>query len=446
MEPGRHAVVMGASMGGLLAARVLAERYERVTLIDRDALRDADEPRKGVPQGRHAHGLLAGGRVALEQLFPGLTSELTARGALLGDLAGDCLWYAQGGYLDGTGCGLAGLLVSRPLLERAVRDRVSRLPQVRIVDRCPVRGLAFVEGRQRVSGVELARGETLAADLVVDACGRGSQARNWLAAAGFEPPPVEGIEVGIRYTTRAYRRRPHEAQGKRAVLVAAGPPSWRSAAALAQEGDRWILTLAGYLGDEAPAEECGFLEFARSLGVTEITEIAGRAFPISPFYRFAYPASVRHRWEVTRVPAGYLAFGDAICSFNPVYGQGMTVAALEALALRDCLAREEKLAERFFKSASRLVDIPWSIAAGADLRNPAVVGRRTAAGRLLNGYIARLQAAAQQDGSLTRAFLEVTNLMAQPWRILTPAVAWRVLVHSRRYHPSAPARSHALSA
>ncbi len=423
-----RAVVIGGSMGGLLAARALSGYFQHVTVLERDSFPEPDGPRKGVPQGRHAHGLLARGREALEDLFPGLTSELMARGALLGDLTGECAWHMGGDYLDQSPSGLIGLLVSRPLLEGAVRRRVLALPRARVVERCSVVGLRA--GLGRMDGVCLASGETLDADLIVDASGRGSRGGGWLAAAGFEPPVEEKVEIGLGYTTRVYRRRPAHAGGKRAILLSASPPTWRTAAALAQEGDSWIVSLGGYLGDQAPLDERGFLEFARSLPVREIHEILASAEPLSDFAQFRYPANLRRRYErLPRFPEGYLAFGDALCSFDPVYGQGMTVAALEAIALRQCLSHGRgRLAQRFFRRASRLVDTPWQIAVGADLRHPAVEGARTAMVRFLNWYIGKLHLAARRDPVLTKAFLEVANLMKPPASILRPAMAVRVLL------------------
>jgi 2-polyprenyl-6-methoxyphenol hydroxylase-like FAD-dependent oxidoreductase len=432
---GRHAIVIGASMGGLLAARALADHYDEVTVLERDALPETPEPRKGVPQGRHAHGLLGRGREVLDQLFPGLSEEMVAQGALYGDIADDVFWFNHGFYLNNTPSGLRGLLISRPLLEAGVRRRLLRLPNVQLCERWDAAELLFDHAEGRVTGVRAhARGgagpaETLVADLVVDAGGRGSRSPAWLDALGYERPREENIEVDIGYTMRQYRRRPGELRGKLAAIIAACQPGWRFGAILAQEGDRWIVTLGGYLGDKAPTDDHGFLRFAQSLPTPEIFDVVRNAEPLSPLTAYHFSASLRRRYEeLSRFPESYLIFGDALCSFNPIYGQGMTVACMESLALRDCVAAGQRgLARRFFKAASRLIDTPWQIAVGGDLQHPQVQAERTAQVRFINWYIAKLYHAAPRDAVLSTRFLEVANLMKQPAALLDPRIAWRVL-------------------
>jgi 2-polyprenyl-6-methoxyphenol hydroxylase-like FAD-dependent oxidoreductase len=432
-------------MAGLAAARVLSERYARVTVLDRDALPDGAIFRKGVPQGSHAHGLLARGRDALEALFPGLTGELVREGAMKVDLLADSIWFNHGVRLGAADSGLIGLLVSRPMLEDRVRRRLLEHPRVRVLDRCEALRPTFDSRLGRVTGVEIDTGsgrEILAADLVVDATGRFSKSPAWLEELGFEPPPTEQVEVGIAYTTRLYRRRPDDAGGKRVIAVRSGAPLYRFGVALAQEDDRWIVSVGGYFGATAPADQSSVTDFARSLPVREIGDIVGNAETLSPFRGFRFPASVRRRYErIGHFPAGYLVTGDALCSFNPAYGQGMTAAILEAIALRDCLALgSDRLAQRFFKVAAGILDTPWQIAVGGDLEHPQVKGRRTLQGRALSWYIRRLHRAAVRDPSVAVRFLEVANLMAPPAALLAPDVAFRVLRGNLTSRGRVPAR------
>jgi 2-polyprenyl-6-methoxyphenol hydroxylase-like FAD-dependent oxidoreductase len=199
---------------------------------------------------------------------------------------------------------------------------------------------------------------------------------------------------------------------------------------LAVEGDRWIVTLAGYLGDSAPTDLEGFIEFARSLDAPDCYEILKVAEPLGEASSYKYPASQRRRFEkLSRFPEGLLVCGDALCSFNPIYGQGMTTAASEAALLDECLrAGLPGISKRFFSQASRLLDSPWDIAAGSDLAYPEVEGKRIPAMRLVGLYLNRLLLASRKDTVLNVAFQKVTNLLAPPISLFQPKIVWRVLV------------------
>ena len=430
---GGHAVVIGASMAGLLAARALSDLYTTVTVLERDAFPATDMPRKGVPQGRHTHGLLARGSAILEELFPGYNSEVIAQsGGLLGDIVNDVIWIGRNVALANGKSDLIGLLASRPVLEGHVRRRLLALPNVRAIEHCVVRGLVSDPARRSVTGVrtrvETGPEATLSADLVVDATGRGSSSAAWLEALGYAPPAIEEVEIGISYMTRTYRRRPTDLDGKLAIVVAGSAPNWRSGAMLAQEGDSWIVSAGGFLGDDAPGDDQGFLAYLATLPTMAIHDVIASAEPLSEYRRYRYVSNQRRRYEIlTRFPENYLVFGDAICSFNPIYGQGMAVAAQEALTLQQCLRTGSRdLARRFFKAVAKIVDIPWDIAVGNDLRHPQVKGMRPPTLRFINWYIGKLHLAATRDSVLATAFLKVVNLMVPPPSLLSPVIAWRV--------------------
>jgi 2-polyprenyl-6-methoxyphenol hydroxylase-like FAD-dependent oxidoreductase len=445
---GHHAVVIGASLGGLLAARALADYYASVTIIERDAFPEAGEPRKGVPQGRQSHGLHARGRAVLEQLFPGFTEEMVAQGGIVLDISHDFRWYANGGFHQPTDSGMDGLLVSRPRLEAGVLARVRALPNVRIVEQGDVPGLITSADRARVTGVRLVRRaegaeEALAADLVVDASGRGSRTPAWLAELGYAKPEEERVQIDLGYTTRQYRRRPDQLSGLQGLAISGGPPDGRNGVVLAQEGDRWIVTLGGYNGDFAPTDPQGYLDFARRLPTPEVYDLIKDAEPLTEPLVYRFSANQWRRYDrLARFPEGYLVFGDAICSFNPVYGQGMTVAANEAMLLHECLAQGDgKLAQRFFKGVTPVIDGPWKVAVGNDLQLSHVEGRRTKMDQFINWYIGKLHIAAREDAELSVAFLRVVNMIDSPASLLHPRLALRILrgnrAHSRAVAPVA---------
>jgi 2-polyprenyl-6-methoxyphenol hydroxylase-like FAD-dependent oxidoreductase len=428
-----HAVVIGASMGGLLAARALADVFETVTLLERDAFPVADVWRKGVPQGDHAHGLLAFGRRVIEAFFPGWTDAVVADGGIRCDIAHDVAWFGHGVALKPGPSDMVGLLASRPVLEGHVRRRLLALPNVRAIEHCSVRGLAASADNATITGVRVridnAAERTIAADLVVDASGRGSQSPAWLDGLGYACPEDERIEVGVGYTTRLYRRRPTDLGGKVGVVVAASEPNWRGGVILFQSEDRWIVSVGGYFGDHAPDDAQMFAAYAGSLPTQEIHDIVAKAEPLSDFRTYRFPANLRRRYErLAHFPNNYLVFADAICSFNPTYGQGMTVAAQEALLLRDAVrAGTADLAQRFFTVAAAVIDTPWDIAVGNDLRHPQVQGPRPAKVKFINWYIGKLHRAAERDGDLAKAFLRVANLDAPPQSLLHPAIMSRVI-------------------
>jgi len=430
---GSHAIVIGASMGGLLAARALADDVETVTLLERDAFPATDESRKGVPQGDHAHGLLARGRNVIEAFFPGWTDEVVAAGGSVGDLANDVAWFGHGIALKSAPSDLVGLLASRPVLEGHVRRRLLALPNVRAIENCAVQGLAASADNSSVTGVRVridgGAEQVIAADLVVDATGRGSQSATWLDSLGYARPEEERIEIGLGYTTRLYRRRPTDLGGKTAVVVAGSEPNWRNGVILFQSEDCWIVSVGGYFGDVAPDNEQMFAAYTGSFPTQEIHDIVAKAEPLSEFRSYRYPANLRRRYErLARFPNNYLVFADAICSFNPVYGQGMTVAAQQAVLLRETLrVGTADLARRFFNAAAAVIDTPWDIAVGNDLRHPRVKGPRPAKVRFINWYMGKLHLAAERDGELANAFLRVANLEAPPQSLLHPSIVSRVI-------------------
>jgi 2-polyprenyl-6-methoxyphenol hydroxylase-like FAD-dependent oxidoreductase len=435
-----RAVVLGASMAGLLAARVLADAYAQVTVIDRDELPEAPGHRRGVPHGRHVHALLARGQQALEELFPGLTADLVASGVPAGDLLANGRWYLNGHRLRQAPAGLVVLCASRPVLEGYVRARVRALPNVAFLDSRDIVGLAATRDGGRVTGARVLRRadraaeEVLDGDLVVDATGRGSRTPIWLEALGYARPDTEQVRIGLGYATRTYRLPADALDGDLAVVHGATPSHPRGGAMLQLEGDRWMVTVGGILGDHPPTEPDGFLGFARTLQLPDIYEAIRDAEPLDDPVAFRFPVSVRHRYErLDRFPDGLLVMGDAACSFNPIYGQGMTVAALEALTLhRHLQPGTQPRPGPFFADLARVVDVPWDIAVGGDLIYPGVEGRRTLKSRLVNAYLARLHAAAAHDATLAAAFLRVTGLVTPPQSLLRPGVAVRVLRAGRR--------------
>ncbi len=467
-----HAVVLGAGIAGLLAARVLAATFDRVTVFERDVLADPEadtnteaDPRRGVPQGRHLHGLLDRGRQIMEELFPGLTAELGARGAPTIETLVGSRWYLRGLRVHPTETGLISILASRPLLEAVIRRNLHGTAGVEFVQRAAATELVAAPGAPgHIIGVRVLRSartvadgpgpgpgtgtgtgpvagertEFVDADLVVDATGRGSRGPDWLAALGLPRPSEQRVDVDLGYASRFYRRKPDDADGHRSIIIST-MPGFRGGGAVALEGERWQITLAGMLGDHPPTDPDGFEAFARTLPVPDIHDLVASAEALSDPIPHRFSGSLRRRYErLTNPPVGFVAIGDAICSFNPLYAQGMTVAAQQALALRTCLdAGGPDLPARFYRQAGRLVDAAWEMATGADLRYPGVQGRRGLRSRLVGAYGERVQIAAHHDATVAGALMNVLNLVDTPTALLRPAVVAGV-VRSGRARPALP--------
>lgn len=434
----RTVVVLGGSIAGLLAAAAAAPHTSRVVVVERDALPDQPGPRPGTPQARHIHGLLASGRAAMERLVPGLTEDLLAQGALTGDIGTSGPWWLGGHRVLQTPVDAQGLLVSRPLLEAYLRARVRDLPNVTVLDRTDARALESARPGT-VTGVltqdlddPTAAPESLAADLVVDATGRPGRASTWFAEHGWAVPTEERVVIGVRYRTMHVPHREGDLDDAKVVISAATPGTPRAAAALRQEDGTWVVTVAGYLEEEPPAEREGLHAFAAGLVAPEIGVLLERELLDTPLaYRF--PHGVRRRVEDVALPQGYAVLGDAISSFNPIFGQGMSVAALQAVALGEELASAEGAAGlvaalgRYHHAAAQHVDHAWTLATGADLQIPGVQGRRPRGHAAVAAYVSRAQRAAEHDPVVARALLRVTALLDPPQALMRPRIASRVL-------------------
>jgi 2-polyprenyl-6-methoxyphenol hydroxylase-like FAD-dependent oxidoreductase len=328
---------------------------------------------------------------------------------------------------------------SRPHLESALRTRVQGLPNVKLVDRCQVFGLETTARNERVTGVQVRHGDngsadTVLADLVVDATGRSGRATKWLAGMGYECPAEEKLPVDILYVSRHLRPVPGSMGPEKVVII--GHTPWRPTGAeyLEQEDGRWILTLIGYRGHHPPTDQRGFLEFAEPIVPPHVFASIRDAEPLSDIVAHRFPGSVRRRYErLSRFPAGLVVVGDAICSFNPIYAQGMTVAAIQAVTLRSALAGgPDRLAQRFFKAVAKPLGVAWQMATGSDLSIPQVEGHRPLPVRLVNAYIERVLTAAEDDMVLTERFLKVQYLLTPPTTLMRPATMARVIAGNLR--------------
>lgn len=432
---GESAIVVGGSMAGLLAGRVLADAYDEVTVLERDPLPDEPVARRGVSQAGHVHVMLEAGRATLEDLLPGFAEAVLTAGGVSIDAGGDLSYYQKGGVLADTPERLPMLCASRPLFEHVVRQRVREHNGVDLRGECSVTGYVANDGATRVEGVEFrnadAESETLTADVVVDATGRTSRTPDWLERHHHASPVVEDVEVDLAYSTTVLERPPEDRRG---FLVTPSPPRARGGTAVPAEGGRWIVTLFGMHGEHPPTDDEGFREFAADLPTPSIRDLlAQHDRATDEISHYPFPSSRRHRYEdLHRFPSGLLVTGDAIASFNPIYGQGMSVAALDALALHHALSDGggSDLPRRFFDLAAEVVDVVWRMTVGADFEFEATTGPKPFGTDLFNGYIDRVVRSAHSDGYVSEEFARVLRLEREPEALLSPDVLWRVLAPS----------------
>ncbi|MFJ6071707.1 FAD-dependent oxidoreductase [Streptomyces sp. NPDC093065] len=443
------AVVIGASATGLLAAAALAD-FADVTVVERDRLPDGPEPRRGVPQARHAHLVWSGGVKAFDDLLPGLTGEIVAHGGRLVHIMGDMVSRAPNEvwFRRFTATHHRNLVCSRDLLDSVLRDRV--LADDRIALRQETTALGLEGEAAAVTGVRLRSGgeeSTLGADLVVDASGRGSRAPQWLTALGAPRVPEREVNAGLVYATRLYRA-PEATRGTDFPLVnvQANPAKapGRGGIILPVEGNRWIVTLSGTRGGEPGDDPGAFVDFALGLDDPVIGELVKDLEPLGDVTTTRATANRRRYYEqVKHWPDGFLVLGDAVAGYNPVYGHGLTVAAQCALAVRDSLGvtgvGSPGLARRLQRAAARPVAAAWDLAVGQDALYPGATGTRpNSVERLLARFVDKAVETGARNPRAMAALLDVMSLERPATRLFSPDMLVPMLVGPRRPHLQGP--------
>lgn len=446
----RHAVVVGGSIAGLLAAHVLTEHADRVTVVERDSFPSGPAARPGLPHGRHVHVLLEGGQIALDALLPGFMAELTSAGAPRIGMPADMVQWQNGRWFRRLPATTHIYTGSRGQLDHLIRRRVLDHPSIAVVSRTEAVGLAG--DASRVRGVllrergEPARSEPrlLEADLVVDASGRSSHASRWLSAIGAEPPAEETIDTGLAYASRLYRNKSDNlGTASLGYYVYPDPGQTYAGGVLPLEDGRHLVILSGLRNDQPPTDHEGFTAFAARFPHPFVHDWLRDAEPESAAFGFRQTANVRRRYDRPgRRPAGFLATGDALCTFNPIYGQGMAVAAMSAVALRDALAdpRRTPTTRRMQRALFEASRQAWDISAGADRTMPGTQGNAAAPRALdrpVGWYLGRVQQRYPGDPLVGHAFRSVLTLTAPFTSLFAPRVARRVL-----FSPPPPTPAH----
>ncbi len=443
-----HAIVIGASMAGMMAARVLANHFERVTVIERDHLPADPVFRAGVPQGRHPHVLLMQGHVLFQKYFPGFVPRLQEHGGRVLDFGDDLYLNVAGNWLPRFHQGLPFYGATRNLMEWSVREELkSAFPSISFIAYHNVTGLVADAPKAAITGVQiLERGagyqtrapETLAADLVVDASGRHSLTPQWLRALGYAPPVEEMIDAHTGYASRLVTLPESATRGWESIYLMADPPRRnRGGLILAVENGLWLAGIVGAGGDAPPVDEAGFLAFAESLPSPEIATALKEATAVTPIVGYRDTRNLFHHYEtMRRFPEGFIVLGDAVAAFNPVYGQGMTVAMMDAAMLDRLLQREQGGAargfpRRFQRALAKQVAVPWQLSTSSDAVIPGAEGKPAdAVMRFSNAYLRRVFTLMPRNRRAHLTFVRVMHLTAPPTAFFHPAILSRAIVTS----------------
>ncbi len=452
----KSAIVIGGSVAGMSAARALQLGGYAVTLVERDRLPDSPQTRAGTPQGRHIHALLTGGAHALECLFPGLPRDLEQAGAVPIDWINDVALINNSRAAPRVVSELRSHACTRALLDCVMRERLLR-EDITVIDGADVVSLQANAARDTVTGLRVRHRatqveEALSADLVVDASGRGSHAPEWLTSLGYAAPDEQTVHSHLAYASRIVRMPATFNPGWKVLIQRLRPPHGRRAGGMYLiEGGLWQITLGGALSEQPPLDEAGFMRFIRSLAAPNVRspqlhDLLRDAEPLTPITGFA---RTENRWrrfdELARVPAGFVPIGDSVCAFNPVYGQGMSVAATQAIALLAWLRGGAHDITALHAGLAAVVRTPWRLATSDDASvSNATVGKPSWATRAANAYLEALLAGSAADPVLHLAFMRVAHLTRAPQSLFAPNVAARVLprmLFTRAARPDAKASS-----
>ncbi|WP_329044062.1 FAD-dependent monooxygenase [Amycolatopsis sp. NBC_01488] len=436
-EAGTRAVVLGGSIAGLFAARVLADAYDEVLIVDRDKLVGVKGVRRFCPQSHQANGLLARGVQVMEELFPGLTQEMIDYGVPSGDLSGSCRWYARGNRLKQQHAGLTTLGVVRPMFEYFIRERVQQFANVTFVEEHDILGLTTTADKSQVTGARVQKrgtdtDEVIEADLVVDATGRGSRTPVWLEQLGYEKPFEERKKIDLGYVTQHFRLREgaNGFQNDVAINQIAHAAVPRGNVFFLVEDGKVELTTYGILGDHPPTDYDGLMAWLKSLPAKDVYNTLRYADPVDKAMPFKFPTTLRrHYQKLRRFPEGLLVTGDAVTTFNPVYAQGMSVAALCALVLRQHLhSGAAPVPQDYFRDlATDAIDQAWEMTNQIDLSLPGVEGERSFKVKMGNWFLKRVQIAATHDGAITAEYFKTAGLVQKPEALMKPGFALKVL-------------------
>lgn len=438
MSKSGHAVVIGGSIAGMLAARVLSNHFEQVTIVERDELPQGKQNRSGVPQGRHVHTLMIRGLNIIESMLPGFSEDLRAEGALSMNWGKELKCQLFGNWLAPIESDVESVVASRGLFEWVIRRRVMAMDCVKVIEQCQVAELLTTEDHSQVTGVRLVskldkkRSQLMAADFVVDASGRGSKAMSWLEELGYGRPEETSVDAKVGYATRLYRKPESLGDQRWTMFIPAQAPKTRGGTITEIEEGVLIVSVLGMAGDYPPTDNEQWLEFVKTLPAPEYYETIKNAEPLTDVVGFRRTQNFRRHFEkLKRFPGHFVVLGDAACAFNPVYGHGMSSAAIGVELLDECLSDKvslEKIGKVFQKRLTKVTTPLWIMATGNDLLFETTEGQQPVwIVRKLQKYLDLYLSSMSNDPVLIELFYKVQNLLEPSTALMRPSIIVRVV-------------------
>lgn len=431
----KRAIVIGGSIAGKLSARVLSEFFEEVVVVEKDMSSEKSIPRRSVPQSSQGHVLLKRGEEILEELFPGIIAEMVREGSTRSDFAGNITWFHHGSQKIKYESDVTIVQQSRPFLESHVNRRLNQYTNIKFFRGFKAKGL-IVNGQNELKGIQLEKSDgnvfEMLGDIIIDASGAGSRTPQWLEEIGFGRPPKSEVKIDLFYGSRVYKTLTLDSYDWHSLLIYPNPPGVPRGGSISPiEGGKFLVTLLGYGINSVPHEHTTFLHYAKSLDQPGLYEAIKNGIPESEIKIYRFPALRRFHYEkMTQLPDGLLVIGDAICRIDPAFAQGMTLAAMEAMALRELLSKcsdKKKLTFNYYRKVNRIIKIPWLIALTEDYRFLSTVGKKPAGLPLLQWSVKKVMQACSHNKRVYRHFMDVLHLKAHPVSLIKPRILMDVL-------------------
>ncbi|MED3536910.1 FAD/NAD(P)-binding protein [Bacillus toyonensis] len=436
------AIVIGGSMAGKFAAKALSTSFKEVIILEVGDKWDGKASRKRVPQSDHPHVLLKGGEKAIEELFPTITNELIEAGSIINNFTRDLKWHQFGLWKQPFIGEVHMIQQSRPLLEWHIQKRIDQVSNITITYKTLVNGL-LVDGKlNKVCGVKVKYLETgmqeeVYADIVVDASGFGSKSMEWLREYEIEVQE-EKVRIDLFYTTRMFQLKENEELDCCNMLMSPSFPE-NPYGVLIQtiEDNRYFVTFSGYANEKAPQTDNEFYDFAENLSIPNVTEFLNKAEGITDIKTYKIPYQVRRRFDlVNNVPEGLLVVGDAQCRFDPVFGQGVSVAAMEAHQLQLLLQSRKQLdktfTQQFYKKTADIIETPWDMTTTEISRHPQLKRELTTKQKFQLWYTKQIYRLSASDSDVYIRLVRVMNLIRSPFHLFHPKVLLAVLLNRKK--------------